>query len=129
MVRRTEKRIDYKSGVDDIKKVLETYSDGTTLIQLIETGGNHHLIACCIECGRQLLYTTEGDSTRAWACVTLSGCGRISEVGQKFHKNHTRYSIFGSVTSNDSLIVRLWIARWFDVPESSVEIESSTNFV
>lgn len=125
MVKRTEKRLDHYSGVDDEKKVLETYSDGTTLIQLIETGGNHHLIACCIECGRQLLYTTVEDSTNAWACATPSGCGRISEVGEKYHENHTRYSIFGAVNSTDSAATRLWFARWFDVPESSVEIESS----
>ena len=129
MVERTKVRLDYRSGVDDTKTVYETYSDGTTLIQFIEAGNNHHLIACCIECGRQLLYTSVEDSTRAWACTTPRGCGRISEVGQKYHKNHTRYSILGAVTSNDSGIVRLWFARWFDVPESSVEVESSINFV
>lgn len=125
MVKRTEVRLDYKSGVDDKKKVLETYSDGTVLIQLVESEGRYHLIACCIECGRQLLYTDVEDSTNAWACVSPSGCGRISEMGEKFHKNHTRYSIFGAVTSTDSTVVRLWFARWFDVPESSVKIDIS----
>ena len=125
MIKRTEKRLDYKSGVDDEKKVLETYNDGTTLIQLIESGGYYYFIACCIECGRQLLYIDVEDSTNAWACVASSGCGRISEVGEKFHKNHTRYSIFRVVTPNDNAGIRLWFAKWFDVPESSVEIESS----
>ena len=129
MVKRTKERLAYDSWIDHKKKVYETYSDGTTLIQLIEIGNQHHLIACCIECGRLLLYTSVEDSRSVWACATPSGCGRISEVGQKFHKNHARYSIFEDVPSIDSAIIRLWFARWFDVPESSVEIESSINFV
>lgn len=125
MVKRTEERLDYKSGVDDNKKVVEAYSDGTTLIQLIEHEGKYHLVACCIECGRQLLYSSFEDPKNVWACITPDGCGRISEVGEKFHKNHTRYSIYGAVTSTESVIIGRWIARWFDVPESSVEIESN----
>ena len=129
MIKRTEKRPPFNAWIDDTKKVYETYSDGTTLIQLIEVRSRYYLIACCIECGRLLLYTSVEDSTNAWACVTPNGCGRISEVGEKFHKKHSRYSIFENVTSNDSEIIKLWFAKWFDVPVPSVEIESSINFV